>query len=73
MLLITALRVTHLSSQWFQSIVKNRPPYDENVSDLDSINDIRNGMIVQANFHMGLDSGLLAILKVFHSSLPGSS
>ncbi|KAH9959461.1 hypothetical protein BC827DRAFT_1377170 [Russula dissimulans] len=49
--------------EWFQLIISNRHAYDEDVSDLLSINDIRNGLLVQATLHNLIDSRQLVILQ----------
>ncbi|KAH9959463.1 hypothetical protein BC827DRAFT_1134615 [Russula dissimulans] len=49
--------------EWFQLIISNRHAYDEDVSDLLSINDIRNGLLVQPNLHNLIDSRQLVILQ----------
>ena len=53
-------------SQWFQLIIGNRQAYNEDVSDLLSINDIRNGILVQPTLHNLIDSRRFAILQVLH-------
>ncbi|KAI0248995.1 hypothetical protein BJV78DRAFT_1130395 [Lactifluus subvellereus] len=50
-------------SQWFQLIVASRLTYGEDVSDLNSVNDIRNGMSVVNFIHSSFDSQDYAILK----------
>jgi hypothetical protein len=48
---------------WFELIVNSRSPYDEDVSDLNSVNDIRNGMLVDSAIHRRLDLCQFAFLK----------
>lgn len=56
--------------QWFQLIIANRPRYDEDVTTLNDINDIRNGVFASATIHQVFDSRHIAILKVCHIFLP---
>ena len=46
----------------------SRPPYDEDVSGLNSVNDIRNGMLVVSILHDYLDLRQFAFLKVVPST-----
>ena len=57
----------HLPSlplQWFRLIVENRPHDGENVTDLNDINDIRNGVFSATQIHTVFDARHIAILKV---------
>jgi hypothetical protein len=59
----------HLPSlpfQWFRLIVENRPEYRENVTDLNDINDIRNGVFAATQIHTVFEPRHVAILKVCH-------
>jgi len=49
--------------EWFQLIIGSRQPYDEDVSELTSINDIRNGLLVQPTLHTVVDSREFVILQ----------
>jgi hypothetical protein len=60
----------HLLFQWFRLIVENRPSYNEEVTALRDINDIRNGVFVSIMLHHGIDAGHAAILKVCHVCPP---
>ena len=50
--------------QWFQLIIQNRPSYNENMTNLDDINDIRNGVFAAAQIHLAFDPRDVVILKV---------
>jgi len=50
-------------SEWLEKIVNNRPNYDENVESLSDINDIRNGLSVNAGFHSYFDARMVVIIK----------
>jgi hypothetical protein len=50
--------------QWFRLIVEQRPDNGENVSDLNDINDIRNGVFSSALIHAAFDLRDIVILKV---------
>ena len=54
----------HLPLQWLRLIVENRPKYGENVTDLNDINDIRNGVFAATQIHTVFDPRHIAILKV---------
>ena len=49
--------------QWIEVIIGNRPHYDEDVTDL-TVNDVRNGMLVNLNTHQSLELRQTAFLKV---------
>ncbi|KAH9959456.1 hypothetical protein BC827DRAFT_1361119 [Russula dissimulans] len=49
--------------EWFQLIIGNRHAYDEDVSDLLSINDIRNGLLVRPDLHNLINSRQFVILQ----------
>ena len=53
-------------SQWFQTIISNRHAYDEDVSDLLSINDIRNGLLVRPDLYNLIDSRQFVIVQVLY-------
>jgi hypothetical protein len=52
--------------QWFRLIVENRPRYNEDVTGLDEINDIRNGVFTNHLIHAAFGPRQIAILKVCH-------
>jgi hypothetical protein len=54
--------------QWFRLIVENRPTYNEDVTDLSDINDIRNGMFINTIIHAKFDKRVVVFLKVSHLS-----
>ena len=49
--------------QWIEVIIGNRPHYDEDVTDL-TVNDVRNGMLVNLSNHRSLELRQTAFLKV---------
>jgi len=49
--------------EWFQLIIGSRHPYEEDVSELASINDIRNGLLIQPTLHFAIDSRQFVILQ----------
>ncbi|KAH9953599.1 hypothetical protein BC827DRAFT_1159154 [Russula dissimulans] len=49
--------------EWFQLIIGSRQAYEEDVSGLLSINDIRNGLLVQSTIHSYMDARHFVILK----------
>ncbi|KAF7977086.1 hypothetical protein HWV62_4663 [Athelia sp. TMB] len=51
------------SSEWFQSIIANRPSYGEDIAGLTDINDIRNGFFSNPNARALFDCRNVAILK----------
>jgi hypothetical protein len=53
-------------TQWMKQIVESRIPEEkEDVSNLATINDIRNGMLVSNVLHPLIDKKKLVVLKVF--------
>jgi len=56
--------------QWFRLIVENRPSYSENVTALDDINDIRNGVFANVLMHNWFNQRRVVILKVCHICPP---
>jgi hypothetical protein len=59
-------RLNVLLTQWLKQILESRIPEEqEDVSNLTSINDIRNGMLVSSALHSSVDKKKLVILKVF--------
>jgi hypothetical protein len=52
--------------QWFRLIVLNRPTNGENVTTLDNINDIRNGIFANSILYCAFDLREVAVLKVRH-------
>jgi hypothetical protein len=52
--------------QWFRLIVDNRPTYNEDVTDLNDINDIRNGVFITNTIHAAFDKRDVVFLKVSH-------
>ena len=62
--------ITHTTSytdQWINKIVEERPGdplYPEDTVDLDSINDIRNGMLVAPSIHQWLSMPSMGVLVV---------
>ncbi|KAF7971956.1 hypothetical protein HWV62_19423 [Athelia sp. TMB] len=50
-------------SEWFQSIIANRPSYGEDIAGLTDINDIRNGFFSNPNARALFDCRNVAILK----------
>jgi hypothetical protein len=57
--------------QWFQSLIHNRDAYDEDVTDLHSVDDVRNGFLTMKTMQYYHEKQFLAILKVVLSR-PGS-
>ncbi|KAF7371615.1 hypothetical protein MVEN_00017000 [Mycena venus] len=53
----------HKGDEWFDLIVKNRPAPDENVSTLTTVDDTRNGMLLDSNAHIVADSRHVVVLK----------
>ncbi|KAF9519471.1 hypothetical protein BS47DRAFT_1379266 [Hydnum rufescens UP504] len=49
-------------SEWFQTIVQNRQPHEENVDNLTDINDVRNGLLLGL-LHARFDRRMAVILK----------
>ncbi|KAF8313720.1 uncharacterized protein EI90DRAFT_3159633 [Cantharellus anzutake] len=49
--------------EWFRLIIAGRNAYEEDVSNLISINDIRNGLFVGADIHRHIDARRFVILK----------
>ena len=60
----------HLSLQWFQLIVDNRPKDGEAEAGLSDINDIRNGMFANLMICSAFDDREIVILKVCHICSP---
>jgi hypothetical protein len=59
---VTQHKPTHF--QWINIIIENRPNFNnENVEGL-TVNDARNGMLVNANAHSFLEARRAAFLKV---------
>ncbi|KAJ7868369.1 hypothetical protein B0H14DRAFT_316875 [Mycena olivaceomarginata] len=50
--------------QWFDLIVKNRPAADEDKSTLTTVDDIRNGMLLESNAHIVADLRQVVVLKM---------
>ncbi|OAX35777.1 hypothetical protein K503DRAFT_802544 [Rhizopogon vinicolor AM-OR11-026] len=50
-------------SEWFRLIVENRPKYGEQVTGLDEINGVRNGMFANSLMHISFNLRCVAILK----------
>ena len=65
-----SLPFLRLLSQWFRLIIANRPTYNEDVTTLDDINDIRNGVFAVSMMHSPFDLRRIAILKVCHICPP---
>jgi hypothetical protein len=58
--------------QWFQSLIRSRDPYDEDVTDLHSVDDVRNGFLTAKFMQHYFEKQFIAILKVVLSK-PGSN
>jgi hypothetical protein len=56
--------------QWFRLIIENRPNYEEDVTELNDINDIRNGVFANVLVHNFFDRRRIVILKVCHICPP---
>jgi hypothetical protein len=50
--------------QWLRLIIENRPSYEENVTDLVDINDMRNGVFASSPIHFAFDKRDVVVLKV---------
>lgn len=50
--------------QWFRLIIDNRPNYDEDVTQLNDINDVRNGVYASSQIHTEFGPRRVVILKV---------
>ncbi|OJA19404.1 hypothetical protein AZE42_13933, partial [Rhizopogon vesiculosus] len=50
-------------SEWFRLIVENRPTYDEQVTELNDINDVQNGVFANTSIHPNFDSHHVVIPK----------
>ena len=49
--------------QWIEVIINNRPHYDEDVTDL-TVNDVRNGILLNLSTHRSLELRQTAFLRV---------
>ncbi|KAH9973565.1 hypothetical protein BGW80DRAFT_245456 [Lactifluus volemus] len=49
--------------KWFQSLIHNRDAYDEDVTDLHSVDDVRNGFLTMKTMQYYHEKQFLAILK----------
>ncbi|KAH9973563.1 hypothetical protein BGW80DRAFT_1459043 [Lactifluus volemus] len=53
-----------LGDKWFQSLIRSRNAYDEDVTDLHSVDDVRNGFLTTITMQYYFEKQFLAILKV---------
>ncbi|KAH9973561.1 hypothetical protein BGW80DRAFT_1308141, partial [Lactifluus volemus] len=53
--------------KWFQSLIRSRNAYDEDVTDLHSVDDVRNGFLANKTMQYYFEKQYLAILKVILS------
>ncbi|KAJ7639352.1 hypothetical protein FB45DRAFT_905375 [Roridomyces roridus] len=53
----------HKGDEWLDFVVQNRPTEGEDVSDLNSIHDIRNGLLLTGDLHHLMDHKHVAVIK----------